>query len=108
MPITVARMVLDNQTCGTPMGQFAEVISGADKSLPAGTVLDGEGGYCVCGLIEKAAVARGEHLLLLGLSQGAVLKRGIPEDGVVGHDDVDLPDSPTLELRRLQDAALSA
>ncbi len=107
MPITVARMVLDHQTCGQPMGQFAEVVASAKKSLPAGTVLDGEGGYCVYGLIEKAAVAREENLLPMGLSQGAVLKRDIPEDGVVRYDDVDLSDSPALELRRLQDAAVA-
>ncbi len=107
MPITIARMMLNNETCGRPIGQFAEVVSAAKKPLPAGTVLDGEGGYCVYELIEKAALAREENLLPVGLSQGAVVSRDIPEDGVVTYDDVELPDSEVLELRRLQDAVVS-
>ena len=107
MPITVGRMMLNNETCGRPIGQFAEVVAAAKKPLPAGTVLDGEGGYCVYGLIEKAALAREENLLPVGLSQGAVVSRDIPEDGVVTYDDVELPDSEVLELRRLQDAVVS-
>ncbi|MBN97881.1 MAG: flagellar biosynthesis protein FlgA [Gemmatimonadetes bacterium] len=104
MPITVARIMLDNQPSGTPIGQHAEVICAAKKSLSAGTVLDGEGGYCVYGLLEKAVVARGENLLPVGLSQGAVLRRDIPEDGLVRYDDVELADSAAWELRQLQDA----
>ena len=46
MPITVARIMLDGTTCGHPIGQSAEVVAAAKKPLPAGTVLDGEGGYC--------------------------------------------------------------
>lgn len=98
MPISVARMMLYNETCGTPIGRYAEVACAAKKPLPAGTVLDGEGGYCTYGLLEKAAVAREENLLPLGLSQGAVVTREIPEDGMVRWDDVTLPDSEVLEL----------
>ena len=47
MPVSVARMMLNGETCGSPIGQFAEVVAAAKKPLPAGTVLDGEGGYCV-------------------------------------------------------------
>jgi predicted homoserine dehydrogenase-like protein len=96
-------MMLNGETCGTPIGQVAEVVSAAKKPLPAGTVLDGEGGYCVYGLLEKAEVAREEHLLPVGLSQGAIVTRDIPEDGMVTFDDVEIPDSEVLELRRLQD-----
>ena len=49
-------------------------------------------------------VARGENLLPVGLSQGAVLRRDIPEDGLVRYDDVELADSAAWELRQLQDA----
>lgn len=108
MPITIARMALNGETCGHPIGQFAEVVSAAKKSMPAGTVLDGEGGYCAYGLLEKAAVARDENLLPIGLSQGAVLSRDIPEDGMVTFDDVELPDSELLELRKMQDAVVAA
>ena len=103
MPISVARMMLYNETCGTPIGRYAEVACAAKKPLPAGTVLDGEGGYCTYGLLEKTAVAREENLLPLGLSQDAVVTRGIPEDGMVRWDDVTLPDSEVLELWEQQE-----
>ena len=102
MPITIARMVLNGETCGHPIGQFAEVVSAAKKPLAAGTVLDGEGGYCAYGLLDKAAVARDENLLPIGLSQGAVLTRDIPEDGTITFDAVELPDTELLELRKMQ------
>lgn len=104
MPVSVARTMLNGETCGSPIGQFAEVVSAAKKPLPAGTVLDGEGGYCVFGLLEKAAVAREENLLPVGLSQGAVVTREIREGGLVTFDDVEVPDSELLELRRAQDS----
>ncbi len=107
MPVSVARMILNGQTCGTPIGQFAEVVAVAKKTIPAGTVLDGEGGYFVYGLLEKAAVAREEKLLPIGLSQGAIVTREISEDDMVTFDDVEVPDSELLELRRLQDSVVS-
>jgi predicted homoserine dehydrogenase-like protein len=108
MPITVAAIMLDSETCGTPMGQHAEVISAAKKPLAAGITLDGEGGYCLYGLLEKATIARVENLLPVGLSRGAILTHDIPEDGVVTYDDVQLAESPALELRQLQDHDLGA
>ena len=106
MPITVARMILFGETTGTPIGHFADVIASAKKPLTAGTVLDGEGGYCLYGMIERALVARRENLVPLGLTHGAVLKRDLAEDEPVSYDDVELPDSAALQLRRLQDAAV--
>ena len=108
MPITVARMILHGETSGTPVGHFADVIASAKKPLTAGTVLDGEGGYCVYGMIERASVARQENLVPLGLTLGAVLTRDLTEDEAVKYEDVELPDSTALELRRLQDAAIVA
>ena len=55
MPLTIAHMVLDGAVTGTPIGQFSEVVCAAKKPLRAGETLDGEGGYCVYGLLEKAA-----------------------------------------------------
>ena len=44
----------------------------------------------------------------MGLSRGAILTHDIPEDGVVTYDDVQLAESPALELRQLQDHDLGA
>ena len=108
MPITVARMILHQETCGTPVGQYADVIASAKKPLTAGTVLDGEGGYCVYGMIERASVAREQNLVPLGLTHGAVLTRNVEEDEAITYDDVELQESEAVKLRRLQDAAIAA
>ena len=44
------------------------------------------------------------NLLPVGLSQGADVARDIAEDEMITYDDVELPDSVALELRRAQDA----
>ena len=108
MPISVATIMLDNQTCGSPVGWHAEVVAAAKKPLKAGTTLDGEGGFCIYGLLEKASVAGAENLLPVGLSRGAVLRRDVAEDGLITRDDVELAESPALELRRQQEAGLAA
>ena len=108
MPISAARIALDGQTSGHPIGHYAEVVTAAKKPLAAGTVLDGEGGYCAYGLLEKAVLARSGNLLPIGLSQRAVLTRDIPEDDLITYDDVELPDSELLTLRRQQEADLCA
>ena len=108
MPISVATIMLDNQTCGSPIGWHAEVVSAAKKPLKAGTTLDGEGGFCIYGLLEKASVAGAENLLPVGLSRGAVLRRDVAEDELITRDDVELAESPALELRRQQEAGLAA
>jgi len=105
MPLTIARMILDGETCGCPIGQISDVICAAKKPLKAGDTLDGEGGYTVYGLLERTTVARDDNLLPVGLSQGAILTRDLKEDEMITYDDVQLPESTALELRQAQDAA---
>ena len=105
MPLTIARMILDGETCGHPIGQISDVICASKKPLKAGDTLDGEGGYTVYGLLERSTIAKEENLLPVGLSQGAVLSRDLKEDEMITYDDVELPESTALELRQAQDAA---
>ena len=105
MPLTIARMVLDGETCGCPIGQISEVICAAKKPLKAGDVLDGEGGYTVYGLLERGTIAKEEDLLPMGLSHGAIMTRDLKEDEVITYTDVELLESKALELRQAQDAA---
>ena len=105
MPLTIAHMILDGVPCGAPIGQISDVVSAAKKSLAAGEILDGEGGYCVYGLLENTDVARAENLLPVGLTRGATLTRDIAEDEMVTYDDVGLPESVALELRQAQDSS---
>lgn len=99
VPIGIARMMLFNETVGAPVGHTCEVIAAAKKRLPVGTKLDGEGGYCVYGMVERAEVARKGNLVPIGLSGGAEVIQEIPEDGLITFDNVRVRDSLALRLR---------
>jgi predicted homoserine dehydrogenase-like protein len=105
VPIGVARMVFDGEPTAFPVGHFCDVVAVAKKPLPVGTVLDGEGGYCVSGVVERAEIARAENLVPIGLSGGAEVVREIRAGAAVTYDDVRLRDSFIRELRRQQDEA---
>ncbi len=104
VPFGIARMMLYRTSIGAPIGRVSEVIAAAKKKLKAGTVLDGEGGYTVYGLIEKAGIARDQGLVPIGLTQGAKVVRDIAEDGMITYGDVRLPESIVLGLRKQQDS----
>ena len=106
VPIGIAKMMLYGEACGAPKGHYSEVVGAAKKNLEPGTVLDGEGGYTIYGLIEKYEVARKEHLVPMGLMLGAELIRAIPEDGLITYEDVKIHDSLTFNLRKIQDAMI--
>ena len=103
-PIGIARMMLRGESVGAPIGHISDVVAAAKKKLKPGDILDGEGGYCAYGLLEKAEVAKSENLLPLGLTQGAEVVREIPEDGMITYEDVELPESFALKLRKEQEA----
>jgi predicted homoserine dehydrogenase-like protein len=90
-------------------GLMVEVITIAKTDLPAGTVLDGIGGYHAYGTAENADVAAREGLLPMGLSEGARLRRAVRRDDVVTRADVDLPPGRLADrLRSEQDARFAA
>lgn len=89
---TVARAVLLRDPAITPMGApITEVIAQAKRDLKAGETLDGIGGFMAYGMIENTATARAEHLLPMGLTDGATLVRDVPIDAAITFDDVRLP-----------------
>ncbi len=104
-PLSIARAVLFNAGNGscapTPT---AECIAVAKRDLRAGEVLDGGGGYTVVGQCEKAAVARRQGLLPMGLADKATMKRDVAKGDAIPYEDVNLnEDSFVLKMRRLQD-----
>ncbi len=104
-PLSAARAVLKGEPTITPKGlPKAEVISVAKRRLRAGQELDGIGGYCAHGVIEKWEVAREEGLLPHGLTEDATLVRTVDKGQPLTYDDVQLGDSVLVELRKLQDA----
>jgi predicted homoserine dehydrogenase-like protein len=103
VPLGIARLMLYRHVAGAPVTRTAEVVSLAKAPLAPGTVLDGEGGFSLYGVIERAETARAENLLPVGLSRGAVLKRAkMPHDPIT-LDDVELPDTHLLRLWRAQE-----
>ena len=98
MPITAARMMIFGQTCGAAITKTADVIAAAKRPLVPGDVLDGEGGFTVYGLIDRADTARRERLVPMGLTQGATVTEDIPEDVVITYDNVSVADSLPYQL----------
>ena len=105
--IGIARMMLQGETAGHPIGHTCDVISIAKRRLIPGTKLDGEGGYCVAGVLEKADISRSENLVPIGLTGGAEIIREVPEGTALTYDDVQLRESFIRELRREQDESKS-
>jgi predicted homoserine dehydrogenase-like protein len=69
-------------------------------------VLDGIGWYMTYGLAENADVAAAEHLLPMGLAEGARLVRGVAQDEVLGYADVELPDGRLCDRLRAEQTSM--
>ncbi len=89
---SVARAVLLNDAAAAPLGgPVTEVVAQAKRDLAVGDTLDGIGGFTVYGMLENVGTARGESLLPMGLTDGAVVVRAVREDAPLTFDDVELP-----------------
>jgi predicted homoserine dehydrogenase-like protein len=104
VPIGVGRLMAFGASCGWPKWRASEVIAAAKRPLKAGEVLDGEGGFAVYGLLERAESARDERLVPVGLTRGAQVLRDIAEGATITYENVRLAQTFALELRREQDA----
>jgi len=104
VPLTAAQAVLYNESCGHPMKKLtSECIAIAKKSMKAGEILDGIGGYCYRVSIELADVAASRNYLPAGLAKGAKLLRDVNAGDILTYDMVELQDSVLLQLRKIQD-----
>lgn len=102
VPITIAQAALARAATIRPSTWAADVVCVAKRQLPAGTRLDGIGGFDLYGLVEEAAVASRGGLLPIGLSDGAVLRRTVRIDERIGIADVDLPEGRLLDVLRTE------
>jgi predicted homoserine dehydrogenase-like protein len=110
VPLSVARVVLFNDRVIAPKaGPVVDVVATAKVDLKAGDTVDGLGGYKTYGLCENYAEVRAQNLLPMGIAEGARMKRDVPKDQVLTHDDVALPEENLCcRLRREQDARFPA
>jgi predicted homoserine dehydrogenase-like protein len=104
VPLTAARAVLFGDATIKPLGvPTVEVITTAKRDLPAGTRIDGLGGYDTYGQAERADITAAERLLPMGVAEGCRVVHDIAADEVITYDDVELPEGRLVdELRRRQ------
>ena len=104
--VSVASVALRGEPTGAPYaGHRAEVVCATRRTMRAGDVIDGEGGYAVYGTCVPAARARAKRLVPMGLAHGLRLRRDVGADHPIGEDDVVFDDGSFLwKLRREQDA----
>ncbi|MCL5107721.1 MAG: SAF domain-containing protein [Chloroflexi bacterium] len=105
IPLSIVWAVEDKEPTVVPrFGHLTEVIGAAKKDLPAGTTLDGGGGYTVYGVNDLAVTTMAEGCVPLGLLEGAKLLKTVEKDQVVTYDTVELKSDTLLyHLRQLQD-----
>jgi predicted homoserine dehydrogenase-like protein len=105
VPISVARAVLFHDAPLAPAGApQVEVITTAKTDLSAGTTLDGMGGYHTYGQAETATVTEAQRLLPMGVAEGCRLLRDVPQDHVLGYDDVEVPSGRIHDELRVRQA----
>lgn len=103
--ISVASAALRGEATGAPTGFRADVGACAKTALAAGATLDGEGGRTVWGRLMPAEDSLAVGALPIGLAHGVTLKRPIAEGAMVTWDDVEIPDSEAVRVRReMEDA----
>jgi len=100
---TIARVVLFGDEVARPLGgPVVEVCAVAKRDLKAGETLDVYGGYTTYGEAVNTEEMSASRLLPEGLAEGCVLRRAIPQDGVITYDDVDLPEGRLADQLRAE------
>jgi predicted homoserine dehydrogenase-like protein len=104
--VSIASVALRGEPTGTPTGFRSDVVATAKRSLKAGEVLDGEGGFCVWGRQVPAGHSLAERLLPLGLAQNVKLNRDVAEGTALRWLDVAYDaDDQAVRTRREMEAA---
>ena len=107
VPMTVARAVLFGDATMAPLGApTVEVVTVAKRDLPAGTTIDGLGGFDSYGVAERADVTAAQNLLPMGVAEGCVTTRDIAKDEVLTYADVTLPVGRLVDELRLEQAKM--
>jgi predicted homoserine dehydrogenase-like protein len=108
IPLSIVWAVEDREPTVVPHhGLVTECIGAAKADLPAGTILDGGGGYTVYSVADLACVAKREGCVPFGLLDKAKLVKPVKRDQVITADMVELKtDTMLYHLRKIQDETL--
>jgi predicted homoserine dehydrogenase-like protein len=102
--LTAARAVLFGDASLIPQEPVVDTITVAKRDLSEGEEIDGIGGHTIYGLTERVEVATEQELVPISLIEGATLLTDVTKDDPITYDDVELPDTELLHLRKLQDS----
>jgi predicted homoserine dehydrogenase-like protein len=106
--VSVASVALRREPTGAPKDFVSDVVATAKRTLRAGEMLDGEGGFCVWGRQTPADRSLASGLLPLGLAHGVKLKRDVAEGESLRWSDVAYEtNSLAVKVRREMEAAFS-
>ena len=98
--VSILSAALQGEPTGQTRGFRGDVVAVAKRSLAAGEVLDGEGGYTVWGKLVPAQRSLREDALPIGLAHGVRLVRSVQRGTVVRWTDVEEPQSEAFQVRR--------
>jgi len=108
LAVSVLRVGLRAEPTGYPTGFCADVVAVAKRDLPAGTALDGEGGYTVYGRLIPAAESMRQGLLPLGLASSVTLRGPVACGQPIQASHVDLdPADPAVRFRNAMESAFA-
>lgn len=109
LSISVLNAALRHEATGCTRGWRGDVAATAKRALKAGEMLDGEGGYTVYGKLCRAADARVDGTLPIGLAHGVRLIRDVPAGSAVTYADVAIDETTEImKLRRELERSPSA
>jgi predicted homoserine dehydrogenase-like protein len=107
--ISILSAALRGEPTGQPHGFRGDVVAIAKRSLRAGEMLDGEGGYTVWGRLMPAAASLQAGALPIGLAHRVKLKQDIAHGAVVRWSDVNIEAADeTVKTRRAMEAKFGA
>jgi predicted homoserine dehydrogenase-like protein len=101
LSISVLNAALRGEATGTTREWRGDVAATTKRSLKAGDMLDGEGGFTVYGKLCRASDARAAGTLPIGLAHGVRLIRDVSAGSAVTYADVAVDETmPIMKLRR--------
>jgi predicted homoserine dehydrogenase-like protein len=98
--ISILSAALRGEATGQPRGFRGDAAAVAKRSLRAGEMLDGEGGYTVWGKLMPAERSLAEGALPIGLAHRVELLRDVAAGELVRWSDVEMLECEAVRARR--------
>jgi predicted homoserine dehydrogenase-like protein len=108
LSISVLSAALRGEPTGQAQAFRGDAVAVAKRTLAAGEMLDGEGGYTVFGKLMPAARSLELGALPIGLAHTVRLVRAVPAGEAVRRADVEISDSGAVRARRAMERRFGA